>query len=397
MDWFRVLVSRLPVDLQVSSTIEPATPPPTSLLGTIYRPWFYTPDGRFVSLRQSPTTDDLTLEVVEPGRRGRFTISIENSFEARIHGWGEFEPHRVPSLRSVKTGSGVRSPPRIGTDAGTTTITGGHRSPPSSVLRLLIHVSGHRGGRGATRTRVFLEVQWYQGRFTLTDYHTHGHDTRLEYALTNHGYYRLGWVGDRLTINCPDGQLRRYQLPHTWVDYQFSSDGFVVNYTRPETTGQERPAVLVVYRGSVYQYRPDLVHPRDTMLVVDRHYLIYRPSDSELRVVDLTGGVVILTFPVPPGFTYFHVLGVAYDDFHRVLFLGNMDGVVAYHDGNVTEVYRGKSGLYLAAQWLPWRSTLVAVVEGASDPLVARVVSQDLPRDLPRDLPQDVDRAGEHR
>ena len=379
MDWYRVAVSRLPIELQVSSSIDPSVPPPyhppSHQVPT--RPWFYTHAGRFVNLYPRLVTNNPVLEVVErrimgAPRRDSITIHIDNPRRATIRGWGEFDPNHVPSLRSVITGHGVGQPPQVMVVDRQSSMSSFSTHPPSGkVLRVLLHVVGHSPVPRSSATSVFLEIEWRDGHLELVDYHTHTANSSIKYALTDHGYYRFQLVGGQLNVQFPDGQSQRFTIPST-PHYEFSNDGVVVHYEH-----QDRPAVLVIHRGSVFRYQPESIHTRNRYLVVDRHYLIYLQSNRELQVVNLVDGSTILTFPIPRTLEYIHTIGIAYDDLHQVLFIGTHDGLVFYRDGVINVVWHGRSAMNMAAQWLPWRQTLVSRFEGIQDPVVVQVVSRE--------------------
>lgn len=335
MDWGRLAVSRLPVEL-VESTKLPT--PPT--IDNVDKTWLYTRGGRMIYVT-IVGIDWVRVMVVDGAVRDQITVHVDHVKHNRCIGRGEFEVGRTVDFPDTRTCQ-IKYPPQVhvvesthdtlseqdtgtvGSGDSTTTIqreTG--RSP--TTLRFLVDAIG-RHPSTSTPVKVVLEFEWDHCQLRLVSHHFYALKNTASYILTDDGYYlvRQSPRTREITIRLPNGNVYKPTINPGYIYGcgSITQTGFIID--NPDI-GRRR-GVIAVYRGHVYQRRLD-VH-QYTTVTLDRHYALYTTDDDVIKVTDIITGHVIFTTTQLPETRVF-----AYDDRYQALVVSWADSIGIYQHG----------------------------------------------------------------
>lgn len=357
-DWFKVAVANLNVNYATTTTIQPSTPPLINVQHERqWRPWFYTPGGRFVYVTNLTSTNHLFVELADRDTIAAINVTVDAQRidDVEIHGWGEFDPSNVPDFRRIIIG-GISQPPatsHVQMSPNFLTPTPGASQGPApgesqAVLQFLVRLRTITPSSSLT-----LVIQWWRGQLTITDYHAHPTSSIVSYGLTNSGYFRVQQVKNKhvkVTLSNGVSYRSNHQASHRQLIYKFDGFGGAVQFE--DVNGSI--VIITIYQGRIREHQLGTMSSKFT---IDRQFLIYTDDVNNANVIDTRTGYSILTYPLK--LYGLHWLG--YSIIHRTLLFSRYDDVFAYRDGVTQMIQHGTRRLADLAyyQWLPWRQTLI--------------------------------------
>ena len=381
-DWFQVARERLPIGVTL---VEDLTPAPAGSR--------YTPGGRVIHLRccqsyrtkcQCDTCDGrwFSLEVADHqsvDHRDRLVVTLTREVEARVRGYGEFDPERVPSLRSITDPEDLsrgqallksvehKDPQLPQPRTRTSPVTDRRRS----VLLILVEV---RVGLGTA----YLEFTWRDGQLALTATVLPSRDTlNTDYTLTEAGYFD-GYVDRNATNNHVVVELNgweviRHPTSGAYVMFEQHLGRFGVVATTHDDALVILPDDDVESSPSPSRSAPSpsrhQVHlrslPRPVTGALTDHYQVkLTDEESTVRVEDLltervdqwrNWASLVVRYRLIPA--------IYYDTEHRRVIYVEPRAVIIYGRRVLTRVRLDGDLSIVDTQWLPWRSTLVLFAE----------------------------------